>query len=252
MRWLLSALGYALLTCGAMAQSLVLPGPGLPVASGGTPIPTFVQGNTLQNGAGSVTSAAVVLPSTVGVGHMVIAVLCSANMLTTDTITMTDDKANVYTIVFASPVINAGASFGCDLGYFLNATNGPKTITASNSNARTFLSVVAEEWSNVLTSAAVDGTPASASQNSAGTGANAIKTANVTTTANGDLVWGFSVSINSTGLSVGTGFTAHQAVTSTYYTESLIQGAAGAIPATFTATSGTDNNITFTIAFKHS
>jgi hypothetical protein len=243
---------WAALSVSAFAQvgGLGFPGPGPIQVSGSTPVPTYVTGNTVQNGSGSVTTVPV--PVTLAAGNTAIVVECSANMLGTDSVTFTDNAtpSNTYTTLLATNVINSVA-FGCNIGW-AHITNAATQVNVNNNLARTFVSGIVDVYSNVLASSPVDGTPTGASQNSPGTGANAVKSANVTTTANGDLIFGFSVSINSTGLSVGTGFTGHQAVTGTYYTEGLIQSTAGAIPATFTATSGSDNTITFTVALKHS
>src|SRR6185437_6877261 len=68
------------------------------------------------------------------------------------TITMTDDKSNVYTQVgLIGGSSNAAASF-----YALNLTNGPKTITVSTS-AGTVGVVHLEEVSGVASSGALDG-----------------------------------------------------------------------------------------------
>lgn len=217
--------------------------------SGGT-TPAFVQGNTFQNGAPSVDTVSVTLASAVASSHLVIAVYCGG-IASGDTVSITDDKLNTYTSVFANPIVNS-TGYGCFLGYLANATNGPKIITANSIQSRPFVTMIAEEWSNILTTSPVDGTPQNSTQVPPPTSANGVVTPTVTTTASGDLVWGFTVSANSTGMSNGTGFTGHQAVDTTFYTEALIQTSAGAITATFTALAGGDNTVTFTIAFKHS
>jgi hypothetical protein len=53
-------------------------------------------------------------------------------------------------------------------------------------------------------------------------------------------------------LSFGTGPAGRQKFASTFHTERLVQMRAAAFSATVTAINGSDDSITFTIAFRHS
>lgn len=221
--------------------------------SGGGPpqTPTYVQGNTNLNGSALTASASVTLTNPVGAGNMVVISLGAVGLLSTDTVTFTDNLSNTYTVTFATPIVNTTAGYGVAAAYLSNIPSGPITFTATISNARTFLSVVADEWSGITPTSPLDVAGAGQAQNAAGTGTDAITSGSITTVTNGDLIYGFSVSINSFGLFVGTGFTLHQNVASTFYTEGLLQTTAGLVAATFTSGNATDNNITYVLAFKH-
>lgn len=248
---------FALLSlAGARAQGITLPGPGLPVTSGGGGgTPTFVNSATPNTPNGTtVTSLSIAYAPSVG--NTVLVFGCGAGVLATDAITFTDDASppNTYTTLLAAPSVNSGAAYGCNFGVG-HIVNAPTHVIYNNSVSRTFVGVGAEQYSNVLTSASpVDGTPVANPQSGAGTVANAITSTSTTPTANGDLIWGFSVSIQSTGMLFGTvpAFTGHLANTNTFYTEALVQTTAAAIAATFTDSSAADFNITFAVALKHS
>lgn len=215
-------------------------------AAGGVLVPGYIQGNTGQNGATASTTIPVTLTSAVGSGHMLCVTVNWAGLVGESLVSVTDDKSNTYALV--DSIVNA--NFCSANAYILNVTNAPQTITATISNSRAFGSIVVDEWSNVLASSALDG-HVSQTQTNAGTGANAITSGSITTTANGDLIYGYTVSVSGLGATAGTGFTQRQGLSSTFYTENLIQATAGSTAATFTASSATDIFNTFVMAFKH-
>jgi hypothetical protein len=208
---------------------------------------TYVQGNAHLNGATSSSTVAVTLASAVGNGNMLVVSVGFVDSGTESVSSITDDKSNTYTLS-PSKVHNANAAFSYQTGYVLNVTNAPITITATLAAAEAFLAIVVDEFSGV-SSVGFDGSVGQA-QNTPGTGTDAVTSTAITPTVNGDLIYGSAVSIASSGISAGTGFTQRQNVSSTYITESLIQGTAGSIAATFTDTSATDNNCAIVLAFK--
>lgn len=252
MKWPLSLFIYASLTCAVLAQSLVLPGPGLTVASGGgggtptfTACPTSPTSCSHQNGATTATTVPLTLGAAVPSGNACMVVVSYSGSAAT--VTVTDDKTNTYTQV--DQLFFSALGFTTTSFYILNVTNGPTTITGTiPSNA--FGALQIDCYSNIATTAALD-VHAIANQTNPGTGANAITSGSVTTTAAGELVYGFTLDGSSLGVSVGTGFTGHQAIASTYFSEGLVQGSAGATAATFTTTHATDLFTTLVMTFKH-
>jgi hypothetical protein len=205
----------------------------------------YVQGNIHQNGSTSSATCAVTLTSTVASGNMLCVSLGWVTSTGVDIITVTDDKGNTYTVV--DKTFNNPASYSLCDAYCLNITNAPQTITATISTARQFSTIFVDEWSGIATSSALDGHAINQLNGASGTDI-ATSTA-ITTTANGDLIYGVCICINSVGISAGTGFTQRQNVASTFLTESLIQGSAGSIAATATPASAGNLN-TAVMAFK--
>jgi hypothetical protein len=211
---------------------------------------TRVQGNTHQNGATSSSTVAVTLGAPVGTGNMLCVSIGSVHTSGTQTFTVTDDKGNTYTSVDA--LADTGNSFAFGTAYILNVTNAPTVITATiriagTPTAETFASIQVDEFSGV---SAFDG-HAINNQVSPATTANAVTSTAITTTANGDLIYGTVVDILGGGtITKGTPFTQDLSVASAYMTEHLIQSTAGSIAATFTASVSTDAWITAVMAFK--
>jgi hypothetical protein len=213
---------------------------------GGTPAHSSQAANNI---AGPATTISATLGTAVPAGGLIIATVCYLNMDAFDTITMADDKSNTWTPLMTR-VISGSGPYGCLPFYAFNVSGGPSVITAtfpSNSVPAIFV----DSFTNIAATSPVDGTPVGANPASPGTGTDAVSSGNTTTAVNGDLIYGMGISIHSSGLTVGTGFTGYVASASTWYTESKIQSSAGAVAATFTATSGTDVIIAMVGAFKH-
>jgi hypothetical protein len=212
--------------------------------------PAYVQGSTHQNGNTSTPTAAVTLASPVASGDAVIVTFCGTSA-GANTMSVTDDKSNTYTVQYQFGAFpdSAASNYACAVAYALNVTNAPQTITATANVGLSFLTIVADEFSGVKASGAVDGSAGQA-VNNPGTGTDAVTSGSLTTAANGDLIYSFGVSINSSGFSNGTGFTARQSVTATFYTQSLIQASAGAVAGTFTAANANDSTIVYALALQ--
>jgi hypothetical protein len=215
------------------------------VTGGGPPpgTPTWVQGNVTLGGATSRTSFSTTLPGAAGAGDLVVASCGSASGAAT--FTFSDDKGNAYTTVDSQTT----TGFWYTTGYALNVAGGPTVITCTSTAAGTFWAVVADDYSGVAPTSALDQHVMVTVNGTIGT--NAITTGNVTTTAAGELIYGTTVNASGNGTIVaGTGFTQRQSSPSAYMTEDQVQSSAGAIAATFTS-SALDDWIVAILTFKH-
>src|SRR5262249_4018833 len=167
-----------------------------------------------------------------------------------------DDKNNSYTT--KDTIDDAADSFRMVQFVLGNITNGPITITitfgvgATNGNPVT---IILDEYSGVA--ALTDPTDGHAGvlRSAPGTGTDAITSPNITTTVNGDLIWGSCYDDNALtpAPSSGTGFTQRETNTGTNIacsSEDKIQAAAGSVNTTFTSTNGGDNFIAFVMALQ--
>ena len=209
----------------------------------------YIQGNSHANGATSSTTVAVTLGATVGVGNML---AVSLGTVSNTLSSVTDDKSNVYTVVFNGSTSTA-SGFTFATAYCLNITNAPQTITATWSGSTSFSTILVDEFSGVATSSALDGPPSVNPGQTGVVGASAVFSGNTTTTVNGDLIYGSGVSITGFGpFTAGAvpAFTQAQIITSAYLTEYLVQSTAGAIQATFSSGQISDMFTTQVMAFK--
>ena len=210
----------------------------------------YVQGSTHQNGGTSSTTVAVTLTGPIGSGHMVCVSVGWAGSSGADTITgITDDKGNTYTLV--DHLHDSTDGYDWQSAYMLNVTNGAQTITATISTSRSFATILVDEFSGVATSSAIDGHHIN-NQVTLAAGTNSVTSTAITTTANGDLVYGSAVNITGGGTeSAGTGFTLAQHTSGAFITEYQAQPTAGSIASTFTSTA-TSSWLTYVMAFKAS
>jgi hypothetical protein len=208
-----------------------------------------VQGATSANiNTTSSTSIGATLSNTVGSGNAVMgAVTWGANSAALTSVT--DDKGNSYTVVnnsYDSSHVQSFATF-----YRLNITNAPVTITANFGSSVAWRNIIVDEFSGIATSSALDGNAMNL-QSTTSNVTDMMTSTNITTTANGDLIYGVNGSTGAgTVTSVGTGYTAAAVSADTYYrAEYKVQTSAGSIAATFTHT-GTNSVLTGIMAFKH-
>lgn len=207
---------------------------------------SFIQGNTHQNGAGAATTVAVTLGSPVAVGNSIFISVGIGGSDGTETVAIQDDKGNVY--VIKDQRRDAAQTYSWQLAYFSNAINSPQTITATISGSRSFLTIMADEHSNV----GVFDKSALNDQVAPGNGTDVITSGSVTTSANGELIYSSCVCVNSDGIVIGTGFSGNQspAVAFTFISESKLQVSAGAVAATYTATVGGSSFLTGIMTFQ--
>jgi hypothetical protein len=188
----------------------------------------------------------------VGSGNLVCGFVETQSQVTTDLTSVTDNAGNTYTIV--DNVARGGGFNGCLASFYLaNITNAPTSITATLGTANA-CEIMVSEYSGVATTSPLDG-HAMQFQGSPGTGANGVTSGNITTTINGDLIFGGVTDTNgsSNGLAAGSGFASrilnNTANGNFQTTEDQIQASAGVIAATFTATV-IDVSITGVMAFS--
>lgn len=208
---------------------------------------THVQ-NANGGSAGAVTSTAAT-GSAIGNGNVVCGVVFWHN--TSGTLTsITDDKGNTYTIVDKIQDAGGGNFFNASF-YLTNITNGPSTITANLNSSTTGAQITWDEYSGLSSGASLDGHNGQ-SQNSPGTGADAISSGSFATAFNGDLIWAGGYAGNQiTG--AGTGFALRlNGVSSNgivfLFTEDKTQSAAGSVAGTATDTAHGSSESTNVVA----
>jgi hypothetical protein len=251
MRWLLLVVGLLIGASADAASMLGSPGGGVAKASIG-----FVAGNTHQCGSGlgattcSVTITAAAgdyIPLTFGFAY-------GGGTITTNSTAFSDTNGDTCAVK-VNNTVNSSVEYISAIGYCGPiAASGSQSFTATltfglaNQNFLTIFGDRVTGASGVETVAALN------TQISPPTSSNAVTSTAVTTTANGDLIYGPGISVSSTGLSTGTSpnvFVAGQAVSSTFYSEYFIQGSAGSIAATYTALAALDNTFAGIMAFEH-
>jgi hypothetical protein len=187
----------------------------------------------------------------VGSGNLVVGIATwdsSASVLNS----VTDDKGNTYNVADS---INDATNGQRAASFWLSGiTNAPITVTANLSANNQAARVAIGEYSGVAPTSPLDGHVGQV-QNAAGTGANAVTSGNITTTADGDLIYGMVIGDGGVAATrtQGTGFTLENSSPGTNVaalsTEYQVQVTHGAIAATWTQ-SANDSNITFVMAFK--
>lgn len=210
---------------------------------------THIQGAHAGTGnTGGSTIAAT--GSAVGSGNTVVGIVTWAGATTTTLSSVKDNQSNTYTVKDTVPdTSNDQAQASFVLG---NITNGPVTITATFSNSTVFRTIIWDEYSGAAAlSDPTDGHTGQL-QPTPGTGTDAVKSGNITTTVNGDLIYGGTIDTSAATLaSSGTGFTSRTSDTvgAACITEDMTQATAGLVAATFTV--GTSVACaTFVIAVK--
>jgi hypothetical protein len=140
---------------------------------------------------------------------------------------VTDTQGNVFT-----PVGNQLASPGGALGqvyYVANIKGGADTVMVNLSGASSYLEAYLTEYSGVNPTSPIDAE--AGASGSAGT----VSSGNATTTAAGDMIYGYCVA--DVVCTVGSGFTARSTLNSNL-TEDMSAGSAGSYAATGSANSG--------------
>jgi hypothetical protein len=210
---------------------------------------THVQGGasfTLDTG---VSTIAVTLGATVGVGNLICGYFEGSLGNTISISSITDDKSNNYTIVDTQLDGNGilkAASF-----YLANITNSPITITVTLSSGSNFFNLIVDEFAGATSGLDVHSIN---SQLNPATTANAVTSGSVTASTAGSLVFAAEGNQAASTASVGTGFTLGQTsqpaggdfATSEY----ILSRAAGAVAGTFTASAAADNYQTIVMVFS--
>jgi hypothetical protein len=204
-----------------------------PVGAGLAPVvfKGFVQAKAGPNSTTS--SASVTLTNPVGTGHSLLCMVLQGNHA--NQITTIGDGIGGVTY---SQIDAAGPNGGFFTVTFdaITITNGAQTITVNFSAAQAFSQVTCGEYSGI---SAIDGHVITYITNP-GTGTDAVKSATITTTNNGNIIWGGIMSNCAGSFTVGSGFTLRLVSPSpnSGITEDLTQATAGSIAATATDTAG--------------
>jgi hypothetical protein len=168
---------------------------------------------------------------------------------------VTDSQSNAYTLK-NNPTSQGVFGYRAAMFYAENIAGGACTLTFTFSAATTSSQEI-HEASGCATSASFDGS-ALASQDAIGSGANAVTSGNITTTAAGDYIFGASSEYSAGGqFTQGTGFTLTANVSNSlggFTAGEYIApaGAAGSIAATFTKGNTGNYLLTGIMAFKAS
>lgn len=205
---------------------------------------SYIQGVIHSNGAGASATVVGTLPAPAGNNNTGLMVSVGWASVGGDTVTgITDDKGNTYQLLDLSR--DVANSFSYQSAELVGVANAPQTITATLSTARSFASILIDEFSQVglLDQHAIN------DQAAPGSGVNAVTSGNVTTTTGGQLIYGSTVDVGAGGIAPGTGFT-QDLLAAAFLTEHQVQTNGGTIAATFTDTSGAQANITFIMTFK--
>lgn len=207
----------------------------------------FVQSLGVNGSGGSTTIALTI--TAVGSGNLVFGCVGQSAFALTS---VTDNQSNTYTIVDNDTTDDASAPMASF--YLNNITNAPTIITAHFDGNATYRAIHVIEASGLDTTAPLD-QHTIVFQTTPGTGANAVTTGAVATTADGEFV-ASCVRKGSTGgagtYTVGTGY-------SNLYTtygggpwmasESLVQASAGSIAGTYTQSTN-NNDMSAIMTFK--
>lgn len=156
---------------------------------------------------------------------------------TTITLNSVTDGTNTYTLIHNPTTVDTTSRYA--MFYCLSVTAGTFTVTANLSGAafgNVIVHLIRGSGAVTLDKSAL------ASQGFPGTGTDAVSSGNVTTTTDGQYIFGASAKVNAAGnvLTAGTGFTSRTQQNNSgaaSLSESRTQTSAGAIAATFTTSS---------------
>lgn len=145
-----------------------------------------VQNNLGADGTATTSNTVALTGSAITPGNLVVGAVQWGNNPVQTILSIQDDKGNNYTVADTTsdgPAGQAEATF-----YLSNVpAGGPSTITVTFSAATNFRRILWDEFSGVATASPVDGHVINL--NAGSTSTDAITSTNITTTANGDLIW---------------------------------------------------------------
>ncbi len=206
-------------------------------------------------------SISVTLTSNVTAGNLIaVAVSYDNNQPGTATVlnSVTDTLGNTYVIV--RTILTAGPAQKTSIAYAKNVAGGANTITANLSQTVCCKTIMVHEISGADLTAPLDGATGSGQgQVNPGTGANAVTSGNLTTTVNGDYIFGVTINDSNDAslvITAGTGETQQlsslTAAGNAMMTEDKTQATAGAIASTFkfSVSVATTSAATLQMAFK--
>lgn len=209
---------------------------------------TRVQGG--NNSGSGASSIAVTLGAAVGTNGTILGGVSLDNSAGSIS-SITDNQGNTYTIT--SNVLDTTNNQRLAAFALGNIDNGPTTITVNFTGAPIFVEMVVDEFSGGDEAANNRDGATGQFQNAPGTATDAITSGSITTTQNGDLIYGVCIrSVSATQPTVGTGFTVGASDNGQGYalrSEYLTQTSAGSVAATFTQGTASQT-VTCVIAVK--
>lgn len=169
-----------------------------------------------------------------------------------DTVTLnsiTDSLGNTFVLV-NNPTAHPNISARGALYYAKNISGGADTLTF-NFSASVSSAAVVHEASGLDTTAPLDKN-AIQGQFAPGGGTDAVTSGSITTTDDGEYIFGSTLNANGSTLTAGTGYTQRTYISGTmeFMSESQVQASAGAIAATFTGSGNGGIPMTGIITFK--
>jgi len=200
-----------------------------------------------------VTSLPVSFSSNVTVGD-VIAVFVAWDSVVATLSSVTDTcgaggGSNTYTLLDNPTTGNASRA----MAYAVVGKSGACTVTANIAGGTVNGKIVVHEISGVNTGTPLAGHKITA-QTTPGTGIDAVSSGNITTTQNGDYIFGASIDegANGTHFAAGTGYAWHELTrpTGSMMSEDKVQPSAGSVAATFTGDQAGASYLTGIMAFQ--
>jgi hypothetical protein len=209
---------------------------------------THVQG-AHNSSAGSVSSLTATFGANTTAGNCVVGIVQWG--ATTNNLTQVNDGVNIYTIL-DTVLNNDGSSASSFIG--ANIVGGTTVINCTFSPATGNIVIITDEYSGGATAGQPD-QHTGRFQARPGTGTDAISSGNVTTTVNGDLIYGgaFDISGSGTTFTAGTGSvirTTDSGLSRTGASDDKVQSTAGSVAATFTGNQAGADYYSFLIAVK--
>lgn len=204
--------------------------------------PVHVQSANGQAFSGTTVQA--VFASNVTAGNLIVVCLYANKGLTS----LADTRAHTYSTATAN---TDGSTYAFGAYYVANISGGANTVTATLTAAHTFALLSVHEYSGVITTSPLDQATFNF-QATPGTGTNAITSGNVTTTTDGQLIFGCagSTEANTGVVSAGTNYTIRQNPLNDNPSEDRVQASAGSTAATFTTNDTTASYHSLIATFK--
>jgi hypothetical protein len=185
---------------------------------------SFVQA-AASAASGTATTLSLAFPSNTRAGDLLLVAFDYTSNATPTSVT--DSQGNVFTEV-GSQLSTPGGALS-RVYYARNIKGGADTVTVTLSASSSYLELYLNEYSGINTTNPID------AELGASGSAGAVSSGNVTTTAAGDIIYGYCV--GDWACTVGSGFTARSTLDGNLI-EDETAGSAGGYPATGTATNG--------------
>lgn len=221
-----------------LAQGGMGPGPGTVHSTGGGTVSHVVGGGVYFETFSSASPQTTGAFTAVGSGNTLVC-MAKYDYSPTTFVSATDSASNTYTLLdelrdTTNNVVLATFIRG-------NITNAPTTVSVTTSTASGNFIIACDEY----TGAAAVTNPQDGhniqNQQTPTTGTDAVTSPTITTTVNGDIIWGATVNTAAQSLLTtnGTGYTTRQSGSHGGHSEDKQQATAGSVAATYTKSANT-------------